>query len=133
MFRLLDNQGLCKEHCSLQNWPAEVLAFLGRWQVLTLCCVMAVVSPLQTAGVVADLLCNQNSFPCGTESADAGMDGVENVDSLHKQLWHYSQKRKNYSSHLCLTLFSMATERLVGIFLSKCMLSPLYEKELKPF
>ena len=43
---------------------------------------------------VAGLLCNENSFPCKTESAEEGMDFRENVDSLYRQSWHYSQKEE---------------------------------------
>lgn len=44
---------------------------------------MAVVFQSQIAGIVAGLLCTENSFPCDTESADEGMSDMENGDFFH--------------------------------------------------
>jgi hypothetical protein len=58
----------------------------------------------QIAAIVADLLCNDNSFPCDNDSADEGMNGMENGDVLHRQLWHCRQKGKNHTSYFHLSL-----------------------------
>lgn len=46
-----------------KNGSLEVILLLHRWQILDLCCIMAVVFQSQIAGLVAGLLCTENSFP----------------------------------------------------------------------